>query len=151
MTLAALAYRVVLSQGWQRRLIAAGAGALSSLAMAPYNLWPVLAITLPIFVWLLDGTGTGRSGFDPRVRERMVVRLRIFSLRALLDRHGVSGRGRPFRLVAADRGHFASGLSRFFHRLRRGHRALSVDAGTEPAFLLSRSASEAWNGCAAMS
>jgi apolipoprotein N-acyltransferase len=63
MTLAALAYRVVLSSGWQRRLIAAGAGALSSLAMAPYNLWPLLAITLPIFVWLLDGTGTGRSGF----------------------------------------------------------------------------------------
>ena len=63
MTLAALAYRVVLSSGWQRRLIAAAAGALSALAMAPFNLWPLLAITLPVFVWLLDGTGTGRSGF----------------------------------------------------------------------------------------
>ncbi len=63
MTLPALAYRVVLSSGWQRRLIAMAAGALSSLAMAPYNLWPLLALTLPIFVWLLDGTGTGRSGF----------------------------------------------------------------------------------------
>jgi apolipoprotein N-acyltransferase len=63
MTLAALAYRVVLSSGWQRRLIAVGAGALSSFAMAPYDLWPLLAITFPIFVWLLDGTGTGRSGF----------------------------------------------------------------------------------------
>ncbi|HLL27242.1 MAG TPA: apolipoprotein N-acyltransferase [Xanthobacteraceae bacterium] len=62
MTLAALAYRVVLSSGWQRRLIAISAGALSALAMAPYNLWPVLAITLPVFVWLLDGTGTGRAG-----------------------------------------------------------------------------------------
>lgn len=62
MTLAALAYRVVLSSGWQRRLIAAVAGALSSLAMAPYNLWPILAITFPVFVWLLDGTGSGRSG-----------------------------------------------------------------------------------------
>ena len=62
MTLAALAHRVVLSSGWQRRLIAAGAGALSTLAMAPFELWPVLAITLPIFVWLLDGTGSGRVG-----------------------------------------------------------------------------------------
>lgn len=62
MPLAALAYRVVLSSGWQRRSIAAVAGALSALAMAPYNLWPLLAITFPIFVWLLDGTGTGRSG-----------------------------------------------------------------------------------------
>ena len=62
MTLAALAYRVVLSSGWQRRLIAMGAGALSSFAMAPYDLWPLLAITLPVFVWLLDGTGGGRSG-----------------------------------------------------------------------------------------
>jgi apolipoprotein N-acyltransferase len=62
MTLAALAYRVVLSSGWQRRLIAAGAGAFSALAMAPYNLWPLLAITFPILVWLLDGTGSGRSG-----------------------------------------------------------------------------------------
>jgi len=62
MTLAALAYRVVLSSGWQRRLIAAGAGALSSLVMAPYALWPLLAITLPVFVWLLDGAGTGRAG-----------------------------------------------------------------------------------------
>jgi apolipoprotein N-acyltransferase len=62
MTFAGLAYRVVLSSGWRRRLIAAGAGALSSLAMAPYDLWPVLAITFPILVWLLDGTGTGRAG-----------------------------------------------------------------------------------------
>jgi len=62
MTLAALAHGVVLSSGWQRRLIAAGAGAVSSFAMAPYDLWPLLALTFPIFVWLLDGTGTGRSG-----------------------------------------------------------------------------------------
>jgi len=62
-SLAALAYRVVLASGWQRRLIAAGAGALSSLAMAPYDLWPLLFITLPVFVWLLDGAGAGRAGW----------------------------------------------------------------------------------------
>lgn len=62
MKLAALAYRIVLAWGWRRRLIAAAAGALSALAMAPFDLWPVLAITLPVFVWLLDGAGAGRAG-----------------------------------------------------------------------------------------
>ena len=62
MTLAALAHRVVLAWGWQRRLIAAAAGAASVLAMAPFDLLPALAITLPIFVWLLDGAGAGWPG-----------------------------------------------------------------------------------------
>jgi apolipoprotein N-acyltransferase len=62
-SLAALSYRVVLSSGWQRRLIAAGAGAISSFAMAPYDLWPLLFVTLPVFVWLLDGAGAGRAGW----------------------------------------------------------------------------------------
>jgi apolipoprotein N-acyltransferase len=60
--LAALAHRVVLAWGWQRRLIALAAGAVSALAMAPFDLIPVLLITLPVFVWLLDGTGSGRAG-----------------------------------------------------------------------------------------
>ncbi len=62
MTLAAVAYRIVLAWGWRRRLIASFAGALSALALAPFNFWPVLAITLPVFVWLLDGAGAGRAG-----------------------------------------------------------------------------------------
>jgi apolipoprotein N-acyltransferase len=62
MALAKLANRVVLSWGWKRRGIALGAGALSALAMAPFGLWPVLAITFPVFVWLLDGAGAGRRG-----------------------------------------------------------------------------------------
>jgi apolipoprotein N-acyltransferase len=53
---------VVLAWGWQRRLLAAGAGAASVLAMAPFDLLPALAITLPIFVWLLDGAGAGWPG-----------------------------------------------------------------------------------------
>jgi apolipoprotein N-acyltransferase len=60
--LAALAHDVVLAWGWRRRLIALGAGAVSALAMAPYDLWPVLALTLPVLVWLIDGAGSGRSG-----------------------------------------------------------------------------------------
>ncbi len=62
MTLADLANRVVLSGGWRRRGIALGCGALSALAMAPFDLWPVLAVTFPVFVWLLDGVGAGRRG-----------------------------------------------------------------------------------------
>jgi apolipoprotein N-acyltransferase len=62
MKLADFANRVVLSWGWKRRGIAFGSGAVSALAMAPFDLWPVLAITLPIFVWLLDGAGAGKRG-----------------------------------------------------------------------------------------
>jgi len=62
MKLADVAYRIVLAWGWRRRLIAFFSGALSALAMAPFNLWPVLAITFPVFVWLLDGAGAGRDG-----------------------------------------------------------------------------------------
>lgn len=62
MTLATFANRVVLSGGWKRRGIAFAAGAFSALAMAPFNAFPILAITFPVFVWLLDGTGAGRRG-----------------------------------------------------------------------------------------
>jgi apolipoprotein N-acyltransferase len=62
MTLADLANRVVLSWGWKRRLIALCSGAVSALAMAPFDLWPILAVTFPIFVWLLDGAGAGKRG-----------------------------------------------------------------------------------------
>jgi apolipoprotein N-acyltransferase len=41
--------------GWRRRAAAAAAGALSVLAMAPFFAWPVLWLTLPILVWLIDG------------------------------------------------------------------------------------------------
>jgi apolipoprotein N-acyltransferase len=60
--LAAAAHQVVLAWGWRRRMIAFAAGAISALAMAPYDLWPVLAITLPVLVWLIDGAGAGWPG-----------------------------------------------------------------------------------------
>jgi apolipoprotein N-acyltransferase len=55
----ALIHAIVLSFGWRRRLIAFVAGALSALAMAPINAWPVLFLTFPTLVWLIDGTGAG--------------------------------------------------------------------------------------------
>ena len=52
-------HAIVLSWGWRRWLIAFAAGALSALAMAPFNFWPILFLTFPTLVWLIDGTGTG--------------------------------------------------------------------------------------------
>ena len=56
----ALISLIVLSFGWRRRLIAMAAGAVSALAMAPFNAWPVLFLTFPVLVWLIDGIGTSR-------------------------------------------------------------------------------------------
>jgi apolipoprotein N-acyltransferase len=52
---------IILSWGWKRAVIALVAGALSSLAMAPFDAWPVLFLTFPVMVWLIDGAGAGRG------------------------------------------------------------------------------------------
>jgi apolipoprotein N-acyltransferase len=57
-----LIHAIVLSWGWRRRLIAFAAGAISALAMAPFDAWPVLFLTFPTLVWLIDGAGVGRWG-----------------------------------------------------------------------------------------
>ena len=51
---------IILAWGWKRAGLALIAGALSALAMAPFNAWPVLFVTFPIAVWLIDGAGAGR-------------------------------------------------------------------------------------------
>ena len=55
-----VALAIFLSWGWRRAAIALAAGALSALAMAPFNVWPVLFITFPVLVWLIDGAAAGR-------------------------------------------------------------------------------------------
>jgi apolipoprotein N-acyltransferase len=50
---------IILSWGWKRAAIALLAGALSALAMAPFDAWPVLFATFPVVVWLIDGAGAG--------------------------------------------------------------------------------------------
>ncbi len=59
---ARLSHPVVLAFGWRRALIAFAAGAVSVLALAPFDLWPVLFVTLPVAVWLIDGASSGRLG-----------------------------------------------------------------------------------------
>ena len=51
---------IILAWGWKRAAIALAAGALSALAMAPFNAWPVLFLTFPVAVWMIDGAGAGR-------------------------------------------------------------------------------------------
>ncbi len=45
---------VMRQNGWRRVGVAALAGSLSVLAMAPFFFWPILFVTLPTLVWLLD-------------------------------------------------------------------------------------------------
>jgi len=59
------AQAIILTWGWKRALVAMAAGALSVLAMAPFNAWPVLFVTFPVMVWLIDGAGGGRLGGIP--------------------------------------------------------------------------------------
>lgn len=61
----ALISGIILSWGWKRAMIALTAGALSALAMAPFNAWPILFLTIPVAVWLIDGAGAGRLGGIP--------------------------------------------------------------------------------------
>jgi apolipoprotein N-acyltransferase len=56
----AIILAIILSWGWKRALIAFAAGALSVLAMAPFNAWPALFLTFPVVVFLIDGAGAGR-------------------------------------------------------------------------------------------
>jgi apolipoprotein N-acyltransferase len=60
-----IAHSIILSWGWRRAAIAFAAGAVSVLAMAPFNAWPVLFLTLPVAVWLIDGAGAGKHGGLP--------------------------------------------------------------------------------------
>ena len=64
-TLVRLAHHVMLAWGWRRAAIAFGAGAMSALALAPLDFWPLLFLTFPVLVWLIDGAAAGRLGGLP--------------------------------------------------------------------------------------
>lgn len=49
------AHRLLLLWGWPRRLVALAAGAFSALALAPIYAAPILFLTLPVLVLLIDG------------------------------------------------------------------------------------------------
>ncbi|WP_170014672.1 apolipoprotein N-acyltransferase [Starkeya sp. ORNL1] len=56
--------RIMLATGWRRLALAFLAGALSALAMPPFGVWPLLALTLPVLVLLIDGAAiAGGRGY----------------------------------------------------------------------------------------
>ncbi len=73
LSIASAAERLRGLTGWRGRLAAFVAGAASALAMAPFFLWPVLWVTLPALVWLIDGAvrhddADARAGRGPARR-----------------------------------------------------------------------------------
>lgn len=48
--------RVMALTGWRRHVAAFASGSFSVLAMAPFFVWPVLFLSLPVLVWLVDGS-----------------------------------------------------------------------------------------------
>ncbi len=56
------------ARGWRRGAIAFVAGALSNLAMAPFFFSPILFLTLPAFVWLIDDAVVCPGGLWHRAR-----------------------------------------------------------------------------------
>jgi apolipoprotein N-acyltransferase len=46
---------IIVLWGWRRLLVSFLAGAVSALAFAPFNAFPVLWLSVPVLVWLLDG------------------------------------------------------------------------------------------------
>jgi apolipoprotein N-acyltransferase len=51
---------VIALRGWRRVILATAAGVLSALAMAPWFAFPVLWVSLPVLVWLIDGSARTR-------------------------------------------------------------------------------------------
>jgi apolipoprotein N-acyltransferase len=66
-----LAEKVILSNGWRRRAIAFGSGAVGALALAPIDFLPAMIVTMTAAVWLIDGSVEWKSdnaqrGFSAR-------------------------------------------------------------------------------------
>jgi apolipoprotein N-acyltransferase len=72
--IAALALHVNCLSRWRNLLAAAIAGAASVLAMPPFFFWPILWLTLPSLVWLMDGAaGHARHGRGARRYARTAI------------------------------------------------------------------------------
>ncbi len=61
MILTRAARTIILLLGWPRLLLAMAMGALGALALPPFGFFPVLAISFPVLILLIDGCGSARS------------------------------------------------------------------------------------------
>ncbi|MBB4197018.1 apolipoprotein N-acyltransferase [Rhodoblastus sphagnicola] len=51
-----LSQKVILAEGWTRRLIAFFGGAIGVLALAPFSFFPAFFVPMTLAVWLIDGS-----------------------------------------------------------------------------------------------
>jgi apolipoprotein N-acyltransferase len=72
----ALAATITDAKGWRRRLIALAAGAIGALAMAPFDFFPALAISMTVAVWLIDGSAA-KPQRCVEARKSFVLRLAL--------------------------------------------------------------------------
>lgn len=56
------------ARGWRRRGIAVAAGAIANLALAPFFLAPVLFVSIPVLVWLIDDAAARPGGWRVRAK-----------------------------------------------------------------------------------
>lgn len=61
--IARMRVKIMALRGWRRALLAIAAGGLSALAFAPMFVTPILFLTLPVFIWLIDGSANWRRAF----------------------------------------------------------------------------------------
>lgn len=50
-----LSQSIILLEGWRATALAVASGALTALALAPFHAMPIIFLTFPVLVWLLDG------------------------------------------------------------------------------------------------
>lgn len=69
-----LAGKVILLWGWRRALVAFAAGALATLAQAPFDFFAVCLVSFPVLVWLMDGAVVeGRARLLGRLKPAFLV------------------------------------------------------------------------------
>ncbi len=65
---------IIVLWGWRRFAVALAAGGLSALALPPFSFFPVLWLTFPVFVWLIDGaTAAEGAGLLRRLLPAAIV------------------------------------------------------------------------------
>jgi apolipoprotein N-acyltransferase len=133
-----LAGSIILLSGWKRTLVAMLAGAVAVLGQAPYDFPAACFVAFPILVWLLDGSAAamrpGLGAAEAVIPYRLLVRLRLFPCRPLVDWRSGSCRSRRLRLgVALCRvGHTVGSGGLLRDRLR--YLAAGVERRSRPYF-----------------